>query len=82
MSNDGKDCENLWKTHAKNEGCKVIPTGIGSDYVKFCPDEAPVFVEVKDGCHDISPMQKITRDIVTKVGFDYEVKRCNCDLED
>ncbi len=82
MSNDGKDCEDFWKAHDRQEGCRVIRTGIGSDYVKFCPDEPPTFVEVKDGCHDISPMQKATRDIVTKMGFDYEIKRCSCDKED
>ena len=82
MSNDGKDCENFWKSKDRNEGCKVIPTGIGSDYVKFCPDEVPTFVEVKDGCHDISPTQKATRGIVTKMGFGYEVKRCGCEKGD
>lgn len=78
---DWKKCEDAWKEIDRNLGCKIIPTGIGSDYLKICPDQKATFVEVKDGCHDISKTQKMTRDVVRKFGFDYEVKRCNCDTE-
>jgi hypothetical protein len=77
---DGKDCENFWKTSDKNQGCKIFRTGIGSDYLKLCPGEKPTLVEVKDGCHSISPTQRVTRDFAKKIGLGYEVKRCNCDL--
>ena len=78
--NDGKDCENYWMNFDKNNNCKVYRTGIGSDYIKFCPNKKPTLVEVKDGCHSISKTQRMTRDFVTKIGINYEVKRCNCDL--
>lgn len=83
MKNDPswKQCEDLWKSLAKQQGCKIFKTGIGSDYLKICPDKKPTFVEVKDGCHDISKTQKATRDFVKKIGFNYEVKRCNCNSE-
>ena len=79
-SSDGKGCEDFWKSVDKSLGCKIIKTGIGSDYLKICPDKKPTFVEVKDGCHSISKTQRVTRDFVKKIGLDYEVKRCNCDL--
>lgn len=78
---DGKDCENLWKSIDSARGCKIVRTGIGSDYLRICPDEKPTLVEVKDGCHSISKTQQFTKQIAQKVGFDYEVKRCNCSSE-
>ena len=76
---DWKKCEDTWKKIDHDRGCKIIPTGIGSDYLRVCPDEKPTFVEVKDGCHDISPTQKATRSDAKKLGFGYQVNRCNCD---
>jgi len=75
-----KKCEDMWKEIDRNRGCKIIPTGIGSDYLRICKNEKPTFVEVKDGLHDISPTQKTTRDLVTKLGFGYKVNRCNRDI--
>ena len=80
MNPNWKKCEDAWKAYDKSRDCKVIPTGIGSDYLRICPDETPTFVEVKDGCHDISKTQKSTRTLVKKLGFDYKVERCNCEL--
>ncbi len=70
------------KQAAKDRGCKIIPTGIGSDFLEICPTSKPAFVEVKEGCGPLSSTQRATREIVKKLGFDYRVDRCSCDSED
>jgi len=74
-----KKCEDSWKNYDLSRGCKVVPTGKGSDYLRICPGEKLTFVEVKDGCHSISKTQSSTRELVKKMGFDYKIARCDCD---
>ena len=79
MKPSWKICEDSKKRQDQNRGCRIIDTGIGSDYLRLCPNEKPTFVEVKDGCHSISKLQNKTRTTVQKLGFQYKVERCGCD---
>lgn len=60
-------------------GCNVERIDEGADYIRTCPGEEPTYVEVKDGCHDISPKQESTMREVREEGGNYEVERCNCE---
>jgi hypothetical protein len=55
----------------------IIPTGIGSDYARFCKGEKPALVEVKSGTGKLTSAQKITKSTVTKVGWNYVEERCD-----
>jgi len=74
-----KQCENSKKHQDKERGCTIIPTGIGSDYARFCSGEKPTLVEVKEGCGNLSKTQSATKKIVERMGWNYQTERCNCD---
>lgn len=72
-----KKCETDKMAADKARGCTIIPTGIGSDYAKFCKGEKPALVEVKSGTGKLTSAQKITKSTVTKVGWNYVEERCD-----
>lgn len=78
MTFKGRKCEITKISQDENRGCVIIPTGIGSDYARFCPSEKPTLVEVKKGCGSLTPTQKRTKSIVQHLGWNYAIERCNC----
>jgi len=77
----GELCEKLMQEKYKSDGCVIIPTGKGSDFLTLCePDNRPTFVEVKDGCKsNLTKFQKEFREKVLKEKIaDYKVERCGC----
>ena len=82
MSNPSwEKCEIEKKEQDKNRGCGIIPTGIGSDYLRICPGEKPTLVEVKDGCGSLTRTQRATKKLAEKIGLNYSVERCHCETE-
>jgi hypothetical protein len=79
---DWKLCEIAKSTKYQEQGCLVVPTGKGSDFLAVCPDRKPTLVEVKERCGPLTRFQKETRDNAGKNGFDYKVERCNCSKGD
>jgi hypothetical protein len=73
-----KTCETTKKIDYERQGCLVIPTGKGHDFLTICPNQKPTFVEVKQGCGALSEFQKKTMNEVRKNGFEYKVERCSC----
>ncbi len=80
-SKSWKICEDTKKQQDKERDCAIIPTGIGSDYLRLCPGEKPTFVEVKDGCGPLTKTQSATKKLVEKLGLNYKIERCNCETE-
>jgi len=74
---DWRKCETVKMAADRDRGCTIIPTGIGSDYARFCKGERPALVEVKSGTGKLTRAQKITKSIATKSGLDYVEERCD-----
>jgi hypothetical protein len=71
-------CELAKKIEHESEGCQVMPTGRGSDFVVACPNKKLTFVEVKQGCGSLTKLQRKTMQEVRKSGFEYKIERCSC----
>ena len=71
-------CENEKRQQYSEKGCKVVPTGKGSDFLAICPDQKPLLVEVKDGCHGLTELQKKTMNQANSNGWEYRTERCGC----
>src|SRR2546425_6083514 len=59
---DWKDCERFMISRDRKRCCIVIPTGIGSDYVKKCKGEPLTFVDAKLNTPHLTHTQKLVRD--------------------
>jgi hypothetical protein len=77
----GKVCEELKMNEYTMKGCRVLPTGRGSDFLAICPTEKPKLVEVKFCRGGLTPFQRKTRDIAEKSGIPYVVERCGCKIQ-
>jgi hypothetical protein len=73
-----KLCEIAKSAEYQEQGCLVVPTGRGSDFLAVCPNRKPMLVEVKKGCGSLTKFQRETRDSAAKNGFNYTVERCGC----
>lgn len=71
-------CELAKKIEYEQNGCKVVPTGKGSDFAAVCPSKPLTFVEVKQGCGSLTELQKKTMKEVTDSGLEYKIERCSC----
>lgn len=72
----GKIAEELAKQDYRNNGYKIIPTKVGSDFVAIKKTNGRLqkeFVEVKTGNSTLSKLQKKTRNQVKKQGFRYTI---------
>jgi hypothetical protein len=75
-------CERTKMIEHEREGCLVVPTGKGSDFIAICPNKKPLFVEVKQGCGSLTEYQKKTMLEVRKSGYEYKTERCSCSKKD
>jgi len=75
---DWKLCENTKRQKYSQQGCLVIPTGKGSDFLAICPNKKPTLVEVKKGCQPLTKLQRKTMEEAPKKGLGYKIERCSC----
>ena len=75
-------CEKTKKIEHERQGCLVVPTGKGHDFLAICPDRKPTFVEVKEGCGSLTKFQRKTMNEVRKSGYEYKIERCSCSKKD
>ncbi len=73
---DWQKCERQRMQTDKARGCKIVKTGLGSDYLRLCKGEKPTFVEVKSGSGRKTTLQKATERFAGTIGFGYVEERC------
>ena len=74
----GKACEEAKKIEYQQKGNTIIETGKGHDFIAIGPKNKITHVEVKNGCHGLTPFQKKTKAKVEKNGGEYKIERCGC----
>lgn len=72
----GKACERTKIKQSKKKGCRVIPTGTGSDFLEMCAGKVPTLVEVKARRGSLTPKQRTTKRKAMRSGFGYRIERC------
>ena len=75
---DWKICENTKRQQYSQQGCLVIPTGKGSDFLAICLGKKPTLVEVKKGCQPLTKLQRKTMKEAPTRGLEYTIERCDC----
>jgi len=78
ITRDWEICEIEKRLKYLRQGCSVVTTGKGSDFLAICPDKKLTFVEVKKGCQPLTKLQRKTMEDVRKSGSEYEIERCDC----
>ena len=71
-------CERTKMIEQEHQGCLVVPTGKGHDFLVVCPNKKPTFVEVKKGCGALTEFQRKTMNKVRESGYEYKIERCSC----
>lgn len=75
---DWQLCEQTKMIEHERNGCLVVPTGKGHDFLTICPSEKPTFIEVKQGCGSLTEFQRKTLNKVKESGYEYKIERCSC----